>query len=224
MFLPGAAAKVWRRVTLEWSGRWRELQPLSLAGSRTDWPMAAAFAMSIVFVAGLEGRDPGLSSLGSLVFIPVVASAWLLGWYQAATVASLALVARLVGYMVAGVDLGTAIAEVTALALLAVMTRLAAVELIDRRRREMEAARDRRSLDLLAERDRIAGRVTDTAIRRLFGMSLRLQAALVQSGDDVVSTALRESIAEADALVVDLRTTIFDRTSSPASTPAGSDA
>jgi signal transduction histidine kinase len=209
---PSAVAAASRRISFRRRGRWPELQPLSLAASRSGWLIAAVFVVVIVFVAGLESRNPGLSSLGSLLFVPVLASAWLLGNQQAATVASLAVVARLIGYLVAGVDLGTAIAEVTALACLAVMTRLAAVALIDRRRRDIDAARDRRSLELLAEREKIAGRVTDTAIRRLFGMSLRLQAALTQSEDDTVGAALRDGIAEADALIVDLRTAIFDRT------------
>lgn len=208
---PGAVAAASRRISFGRRGRWPELQPLSLAASRADWLIAAMFVVAIVFVAGLEARNPGLSSLGSLLFVPVVASAWLLGNRQAATVASLAVVARLIGYLVAGVDLGTAIAEVTALAFLAVMTRLAAEALIDRRRREIEAARDRRSLELLAEREKIAGRITDTAIRRLFGMSLRFQAALTQPEESSAAAALRDGIAEADALIVDLRTTIFDR-------------
>ena len=208
--LPGAVAAASRRIPLDWRARSPELQPLSLAGGRADWLVGAAFVVGIVFVAGLESRNPGLSSLGSLLFIPVVASAWLLGNEAAATVASLAVVARLIGYLAASVDLGTAIAEVTALAFLAVMTRLAAVTLIDRRRREIEAARDRRSLELLAERETIAGRVTDTAIRRLFAMSLRFQAALTQSEANTARAVLRDGIAEADALIVDLRTTIFD--------------
>ena len=202
-----------QRVVLPLTRWWRAFGsapgPLSLAGSRGDWVWAGVFVVCILGVTLLEAMDPGLSSLGALLFIPVVASAWLLGSPQAAAVSTLALAGRLVGYSVAGVDLGTTMAEVAALAALGVTTRMAAVGLVETREQQNRIDRAGHALELLKQRDAIAGRVTDTAIRRLFAMTLNLQAALSLSDGDATTKALHQTIADVDSLIADLRTVVF---------------
>lgn len=194
-----------------------ELRPLALAGSTWDWAAAGACGAGIAAVVVLEGHNSGLVSLGSLLFVPVLASAWFLGDRAAATISALALGARLVGYAIAGVDLGTAVAEVAALGFLAFMTRLGAVGLVEARERAARIEHDRRRLQTLQEREEIARRVTDTAIRGIFGMTLRLQAISNLLDDDEQKAAVRGVIADADAVSVEFRNSIFkpERTAPP---------
>lgn len=188
-----------------------ELQPLSLAGSAWGWAGVGGCAAGIAMVIALEGHNAGFDTFGSLLFIPVLAAAWFLGDHEAATISALAIGARLIGYTVAGVDLGTAVAEVTALGFLAFMTRLAAVGLVEGRARAAKIERDKRALELLEERERLAGRVTDTAVRGIFRITLRLQAMSTLLADEDQKAALRSAIAEADAISVEFRNSIFER-------------
>jgi signal transduction histidine kinase len=197
-----------------------ELRPLSLVGSTSaGYAVTGACVAGIVIVTGLETWKPALASLGTLLFIPVLASAWTLRGQQALTVASLAAAARFVGYSAAGVDLGTAVAEVITLAALATMTRGAAVGLVEARERRARAARDMQALELLEQRERIGVNLANTAIRRLFALTLRLEALSARMDDPSLRPAVDEAIAEVDSLTTEFRTVVF-RDAQPGSSPS----
>jgi signal transduction histidine kinase len=186
-----------------------EVQPLSLGGTVAGVYLLAASIASVVLVTLIEVVRPGLASLGSLLFIPVLASAWLLGRREAVTVSSLALAARIAGYSVAGVDLGTAVAEVFTLAALAIVTSLAAQAIVDSRERAAQIAEHLRDMEILGERERIAMNITDTAIRRLYALSLHLQAASSILEQPALQSMLADAIAQTDQLTTDFRDQIF---------------
>ena len=165
--------------------------------------------LCVIVVTVLEAASRGLASLGSLLFVPVLVSAWLLARRDAVIVSSLAVAGRVVGYTVAGVDVGTAVAEVVTLGALAITTSIAAQALADAREREIHIAAQRREVELLEERERIAQQLTDTAIRRLYALSLRLQAMSSVIDKREVRAALGDAIDETDLLVTDFRDLIF---------------
>ena len=211
--LPSVSAS-WR-TTAAAAPRWLEridvapeLQPLSVTGTPAGVLTAISVA-GIALVMVLETSKPTLASLGSLLFIPVLASAWFLGSHQAIAVSALAIAARFVGYGTAGVELASAVAEVVTLVALGTVTRAAAVGLVEARARRVRAARERQALELLEQRERIAREVTDTAIRRLFAVTLQLEAASSQAVDSRVTPAVKAAIAELDSLTAELRTVVF---------------
>lgn len=186
-----------------------ELQPLSLKGTAAGAYVTVLCVAGVLIVTGFEAARPGLASLGSLLFIPVIGSAWLLGQYEAAIVSALAIGARIAGYGIAGIDLGTALAEVASLGALALTTRLAARSVLASRETAARVARDRHRLDLLTQREEIALTLTDTAIRRLYALSIRLQAVSTAIDQPDVKAALSDAIAEADHLTANFRQLIF---------------
>ncbi len=201
---PGAA---WSR--LGHIGSAPELRPLSLAGTGSGTVFTAACLAAIVTVMGLEMSTPTSASIGSLIFIPVVAASWFLGAPQALIVFAVAAVARLVSYTTAGLDVGTVVAELVTLAALGITTRAAAVGLVEARERRARAARDKQALELLAQRDRIASNVTNTAIKRLFAVTLNLDAVAARANDPSLKPTLDQAIAEVDALTAEFRTLVF---------------
>jgi len=66
-----------------------------------------------------------------------------------------------------------------------------------------------RALEMANERDRIARDLHDLVIQRVFGAGMRL-SSLLPNVPDVVAQRVRESVAELDAVISDIRTTIFD--------------
>lgn len=186
-----------------------ELQPLSLKGTAAGAYVTVLCVIGVLIVTGFEAARPGLASLGSLLFIPVIGSAWLLGQYEAAIVSALAIGARIAGYGIAGIDLGTALAEVASLGALALTTRLAARSVLAGRETAARVARDRHRLDLLTQREEIALTLTDTAIRRLYALSIRLQAVSTAIDQPDVKAGLSDAIAEADHLTANFRQLIF---------------
>ena len=186
-----------------------ELQPLSLSRTAAGAYLTAVCVAGVVTVTAFEAFRPGLASLGSLLFIPVIGSAWLLGQYEAATVSALAIGARVAGYSVAGVDLGTALAEVASLGALAVTTRLAARSVVAARETAARVDRERREVELSTQREEIALTLTSTAIRRLYALSIRLQAVSTAVDQPTLKAALSDSIEEADRLTANFRQLIF---------------
>ena len=182
---------------------------LSLANSSAGARLGLLCVVSVIAVTVLESVSPGLASLGSLLFIPVLVSAWLLDRRAAVIVSSLAVAARIAGYTIAAVDVGTAIAEVVTLGALGIITSVAAQAVADAREREARIAAQKREVQILEERERIALRLTDTAIRRLYGMSLRLQAMSSVVEQHEVKMGLDEAIDETDRLMTDFRDLIF---------------
>lgn len=186
-----------------------DLQPLSLATKGNGAALTVACAGGIVLVTGVEAIWPGLASLGSLLFIPVLLSAWLTGQRQALIVSALAVGARTIGYGWSGVDVSTAVAEVTVLGLLAIMTRVAAVGLVERRERAAEMDHKRRAIDLLEQRDKIALGLADTALRRLYALTISLEGTSSRVDEPAVKSALREAIVDVDELSVAFRVLVF---------------
>jgi signal transduction histidine kinase len=74
------------------------------------------------------------------------------------------------------------------------------------------AARQRlaRSLDLYADRDRIARDLHDNVIQRLFAAGLTLQATLPQLAADRARQPVLDVVEQLDVVIRDIRSTIFD--------------
>ena len=197
------------RLTLSRLRSVPELQPLSLSGTAAGAYLTVLCVAGVVIVTGCEALRPGLASLGSLLFIPVIGSAWLLGQYEAAIVSALAIGARVAGYSIAGIDLGTALAEVASLGALTLTTRLAAHSVVAGREAAARLVRDRHEVELITQREEIALTLTDTAIRRLYALSIRLQAVSTAIDQPEVKAGLSDAIAEADRLTTNFRQLIF---------------
>ena len=67
------------------------------------------------------------------------------------------------------------------------------------------------SRELAGERDRIAQRLTEVVVHRLFAAGLDLQAALGLIGDHPGADRIGHALGELDQAIVDLRDAIFDR-------------
>jgi Histidine kinase len=79
------------------------------------------------------------------------------------------------------------------------------------------------SQELAGDRDRIAQRVTDIVVHRLFAAGLDLQAALGLIGDHPGANRIGHVIGELDQAIIDLRDAIFDHApATTASPPDGS--
>ena len=70
---------------------------------------------------------------------------------------------------------------------------------------------------LTEDRDRIAQRMNDVVVRRIFGAGLDLQAALALIGDHSGASKIYHALDELDQAIRDIRETIFDR--SPSGSP-----
>ena len=73
-----------------------------------------------------------------------------------------------------------------------------------------EQNRNRRRLDVLADRDRIARDLHDHVIQRLFATGLQLQGILRRSTDPTVRREIQERVEDLDETVRQIRTAIFD--------------
>jgi signal transduction histidine kinase len=78
-----------------------------------------------------------------------------------------------------------------------------ALELADKQRQQ-------RMLDLLADRDRIAGDLHDHVIQRLFAAGMSLQAIVGRIGDGEARGRVTRVVGELDQTMRDIRTSIFD--------------
>ena len=73
-----------------------------------------------------------------------------------------------------------------------------------------ETQRNRRLLDVLADRDRIAGDLHDHVIQRLFATGMSLQGTVRRIADPDVSRRVSRAVEQLDATVREIRTSIFD--------------
>lgn len=167
--------------------------------------LAVLCTIAILVVAAAETVRPGLASLGSLLFLPVLVAAWLIGLKQAIAVSALALVTRMFGHSVSGVDFGTAISEATMIAALAVTARLAATSIVETQKADARVRQQTYSLRLLEQREQIAAEVNDATVRKLFGLSISLQALSEFLEDDDLKQRVGRLVAEIDALCAELR-------------------
>jgi signal transduction histidine kinase len=78
-----------------------------------------------------------------------------------------------------------------------------ALELADKQRQQ-------RMLDLLADRDRIAGDLHDHVIQRLFAAGMSLQAILGRIGDTEARARVTRVVGQLDETMQEIRTSIFD--------------
>ncbi|MFL6123609.1 GAF domain-containing protein [Actinophytocola sp.] len=78
-----------------------------------------------------------------------------------------------------------------------------ALELADKQRQQ-------RMLDLLADRDRIAGDLHDHVIQRLFASGMSLQAIVGRISDTEARSRVTNVIGQLDTTMRDIRTSIFD--------------
>jgi len=70
--------------------------------------------------------------------------------------------------------------------------------------------RKMRELDVISERDRIARDLHDHVIQRLFAVGLSLQGAIPRARSAEVQQRLNDSVDELQAVIQEIRTTIFD--------------
>ncbi len=73
-----------------------------------------------------------------------------------------------------------------------------------------ENQRTRRLLDVLADRDRIAGDLHDHVIQRLFATGMSLQGTVRRIADPDVQRRVTRAVEQLDATVREIRTSIFD--------------
>ncbi|MFC7615698.1 GAF domain-containing protein [Actinokineospora soli] len=76
--------------------------------------------------------------------------------------------------------------------------------------RAAEAQRDRRLLDVLADRDRIAHDLHDHVIQRLYASGMTLQGTLNRIGSPDLRERISRVVEQLDETVREIRTTIFD--------------
>lgn len=67
-----------------------------------------------------------------------------------------------------------------------------------------------RELDLISDRDRIARDLHDHVIQRLFAVGLSLQGTIGRAESEEVQKRLTDTVDELQAVIQDIRTTIFD--------------
>jgi signal transduction histidine kinase len=67
-----------------------------------------------------------------------------------------------------------------------------------------------RHLTALADRERIARDLNDGVIQRIFAVGLDLQGATVRSRTSEITARLNQSIADLQAVIEDIRTTILE--------------
>jgi signal transduction histidine kinase len=70
--------------------------------------------------------------------------------------------------------------------------------------------RQQRQLDVLADRDRIAGDLHDHVIQRLFATGMSLQGTVRRIGDPTVRRRVSRAVEQLDETVREIRTSIFD--------------
>ncbi len=189
-------------------GRNGVVEPLSLPGRNFRIALGAAFIAVIGTISGLEFAEPRLTSLGSLVLLPVLAGAWLLDGPLFVAVAGLALLSRALAWSVGGLDAGTAAAESAAICLVAGTTRLAAVAMVRARATEQRLAENEVLVARLDERDRIATEIQAAAVKRLFSITLSVEAA-IQEPPVKAAKRLESVVSELDQLCADMRSKIF---------------
>ena len=73
-----------------------------------------------------------------------------------------------------------------------------------------EKHRAQRQLDVLADRDRIAGDLHDHVIQRLFATGMSLQGMVRRIGDPQVRGRVTRAVEQLDETVREIRTSIFD--------------
>jgi signal transduction histidine kinase len=73
-----------------------------------------------------------------------------------------------------------------------------------------ETQRNRTLLDVLADRDRIAGDLHDHVIQRLFATGMSLQGTVRRIADPDVQRRVNNAVEQLDATVREIRTSIFD--------------
>jgi signal transduction histidine kinase len=75
-------------------------------------------------------------------------------------------------------------------------------------------------VDLLEERERIAGDLHDRVIQRLFATGLSLQATMARMPADAVRDRVESSVRQIDEAIADLRTSIFDLRTAATGSPS----
>jgi signal transduction histidine kinase len=83
-----------------------------------------------------------------------------------------------------------------------------------------ETQRTRRMLDVLADRDRIAGDLHDHVIQRLFATGMSLQGTVRRIADPDTAQRITRAVEQLDATVREIRTSIFDLHTTAEDSPA----
>jgi signal transduction histidine kinase len=188
-------------VSSLWESRAGLASPLSLPRRWRGAVVAFAAGAGVVGICAVEFIVPSLTSLGSLLLLPVLLSAWLLDAPAFLAIVILALGSRFAAALGGGLDIGTVVAESAAIVMLAGTARLAAAATIRARALEQRLAR-------LDERDRIAAELQSAALKKLFQMTLTIEAAVAAPPAES-SKRLQSVVAELDDLIAQIRRSVF---------------
>lgn len=175
-----------------------ELLVVAWAGSANSRPDAAPRSLPVsIFGAVLTDHMPGLlPELTGAALIPGAGPAMVLPLRTAETVVGVLVVLRRAGEAHFGdnqLDMMAAFADQSTLAW----------QLANTQRRM-------RQLDVIADRDRIARDLHDHVIQRLFAAGLSLQGANQTLTSPQVRTRVDDVVDELQAVIQEIRTTIFD--------------
>jgi signal transduction histidine kinase len=188
-----------------------ELAPLFRLSPPVRVGVTAGVAGVLLVVLGAELVLPPLISLSAFVFIPVLVGAWLLPPRLAWPVVAVATAVRLVGLLEGGAQALTAAAEILMVVTIGAVTLLAA----DRVRRWQEAqtelGKQAAHVAAAAERERIAGQLTDDVTRNLFATTLDLQGAMGFVEHEVARQRIATALNRLDEQITGLRHLVFKR-------------
>jgi signal transduction histidine kinase len=169
----------------------------------------AVCSMMLLAILALELLVAPYGSLGALAVVPVAAAAWLLPGRGTTFIVVLALIVRVFGVSVGGVDVLTAGVEAIVLIIVAVTIRLAGSLLVRWQDSEARLRLQAESFAVLAERERIASQVYESTIHALIGATLQLQSAGTMIDQAPPRGRIQATIADLDKLIVELRQTIL---------------
>lgn len=205
-------------------GRWAELgreagDTLSRWGESgrdvaRDWLLAAMLEGVLLALLILELKTPRSGSIGALTLIPVSGAAWMVDGMQFRLVTGIAISLRLAVMIDGDVYFLTALMDITAICIVAFALRQ--TKMYIRRERQLDRLAEHRARELavLAERERIARAMVQGATKKLFGVSLNLQAARTLAETHQVSDRLEKAIEELDGVISGLRDDLFKKKSS----------
>lgn len=184
------------------------LMPSSLSGARGAI-FGALCGAALVAILALEILVAPHGSLGALAVVPVAAAAWFLPGRGSTFIVVLAVLVRVLGIGVGGIDPLTAGVEAIVLVIVAVTIRQAGSLLARWQDSEARLRVQAERLAVLAEQERIGAQVYESTIHTLIGATFQLQSAVAMIDQAPPRGRVQATIDELDALIVQLRQTIF---------------
>jgi signal transduction histidine kinase len=186
--------------------------PLLLARpARRGTAVAVVIAAILACMLGVELLLPRLITLSAFVFIPVLAAAWLLRRSPALLMLVLAVAVRFVGLVESSQHPVTVAAEILILVTIGAVTIVAADSFRKWHDAQSHLREQAADLAAAAERERIAGQLTDELSRGLFAITVDLQAAMGIVEQDAPRRRIASAMSALDAQIASLRHVVFKR-------------